>query len=132
MPTPIEHRTASQPERKPCPAPARNLLIPPPTSRVAFCASPICPTSRSTGSVGMKRYFGAKSAKSCLPSRHWIGENHKTEGAVYMSVARKHCRPMDPTTIEMRAPLILATDPELGRRAIRIVVDGNWVCFVEL
>ena len=76
MSTPTEHRTASQPERKPCPVPGRNLLIPPPTSRVAFCASPIYPALRSTGSAGMKQSYGAKSAKSCSPSM---------EGAVLMS-----------------------------------------------
>jgi len=32
----MEHRTASQLERKPCPAPGRNPSIPLPTSRVAF------------------------------------------------------------------------------------------------
>ena len=47
--TPIQHRTASQTERKPCPAPCRNLSdlpsIRPLTSRVAFCVSPICPAT---------------------------------------------------------------------------------------
>ena len=38
MPTPIEHRTASQTERN-GPAPSRNPLIQPPTSPVAFCVS---------------------------------------------------------------------------------------------
>ena len=80
MPTPIEHRTASQTERKPCPALGRNPLIPPPTSRVAFCVSPICPATRSTGLAGMKQSFGAKPARSCLLSTHWIVANHKIEG----------------------------------------------------
>ena len=43
MPTPIEHRMASQTERKPGPTLGRNPLIPPPTSHVAFCVWPICP-----------------------------------------------------------------------------------------
>ena len=44
MPTRIRHRTASRTEQKPDPTLGRNPLIPPPTSRVAFCVSPICPT----------------------------------------------------------------------------------------
>ena len=67
----------------------RTSSIPPLTSRVAFCASPICPTSRSTGSAAMKQSFGAKPARSCLPSMHWIAANHKIEGAVSVSVAGK-------------------------------------------
>jgi hypothetical protein len=103
MPNPIEHRTASQLERKPWPAPSRNLLIPPPSSPVVFCAWPICPISRSTGSAGMKRYFGAKSVKFCLPSRHLSAENQKTEGADSLLAAGEHCRTMDPTAIELRS-----------------------------
>ena len=76
MPTPIEHRTASQTERKPGPALSRNPLIPPPTSPVAFCVSPICPTTRSTGLAGMKQCFGARPARSCLLSMHWIVASH--------------------------------------------------------
>ena len=45
MPTPIEHRTASP---TPSPTPSRNLpsllSILAPTSRDAFCGSPICPS----------------------------------------------------------------------------------------
>ena len=70
---------------KPDPAPGRNPLILAilPTSRVAFCVSPICPTSRSIASADMKQPCGAKSARSCLPSMHWIVANHKREGAVF-------------------------------------------------
>ena len=100
-PTPIEPRRVSRLERKLCPAPSRNLLTPPLTSRGAFCASPICPTLRSTGSADMKQFFGAKSAKSSSPSTHWIVANRKIEGAVSMPVAGKTCRPMEATTIEL-------------------------------
>ncbi len=41
MPNPIEHCTASQTKRKPSPALGRNPLIPPPTSHVACCVSPL-------------------------------------------------------------------------------------------
>ena len=37
IPTPIEHPTTSQTERKPDPALGRNPLIPPLISHVAFC-----------------------------------------------------------------------------------------------
>jgi hypothetical protein len=41
---------------------------------------PICPTSRS--SAGMKSSFGAKSARSSLPSMPWIGANLRIEGVI--------------------------------------------------
>jgi hypothetical protein len=31
----------------------------------------------------MKPSFGAKSAKSCLPSTHWSGANRKIEGKAF-------------------------------------------------
>ena len=71
------------------PALGQNPLISPPTSRVAFCASPICPAIRSTGLAGMKQFFGARLARSCLLSMHWIVANHKIEGAASVSVAGK-------------------------------------------
>ena len=65
--TAIRHRTVSQTEQKPCPAPCRNLSdlpsIRPLSSRVAFCVSPICPTTRSIASADMKQPFGAKSGQ---------------------------------------------------------------------
>ncbi len=79
-----------------------------------FCGLPICPTSRSTGSAGMKLSFGVKSAKSCLPSTHWTGANRKIEGAVFVSEGGKHCRLKHATTIELRGPPICAIDAELG------------------
>jgi hypothetical protein len=54
MPAPIEHRPASQAERKPGAALGRNLLIPPPSSRGAFCVWPIWPATRSTGLAGIR------------------------------------------------------------------------------
>ena len=38
----------------------------------------ICPASRSTDLAGMKRSSGARPAKFCLPSMHWIVANHRT------------------------------------------------------
>ena len=68
------------------PAPCRNLLnllsIPPLSSRVAFCVSPICPTTRSIASADMKQRFGAKPARSYLRLMPWIAANHRIEGAV--------------------------------------------------
>src|ERR1700730_3465797 len=81
----------------------------------------------------MKRSFSAKSAKSCLPSTHWIVANHKIEGAVSVSVAGKNCRPMDATTIERHGPAC-AIDAELGRDGRAIGINHgrcNWVCFVK-
>ena len=113
-PTPIEHRTASQTDRKTGPALGQNPLIPPPTSHIAFCVWPICPATRSTGLAGMKQSFGARPAKSCLLSMHWIAASHKTEGAVSVSVAGKTCRPIDGTTIELPDLSIYAIDAQLG------------------
>ena len=95
MPALIVHRPASQTERKPGAALSQNLLIPPPNSRVAFCVWPICPATRSTGLAGMKQSFGARPARSCLLSMHWIVANHKREAAVSVSVAGKTCRPTE-------------------------------------
>ena len=64
-------------EQKPCPTLGRNPSIPPLTSRVAFCASPIFPTTRSTASADTKQPCGAKPARSCLRSMPWIAANHK-------------------------------------------------------
>ena len=112
MPTPIVHRTASQTEPKPGPALVRNPLILPPISHVAFCVSPICPAIRSIASADMKQPFGAKSARFCLPSMHWIVANHKRECAVSVSVAGKTCRPTD-ATIELPDPPIYAIDAKI-------------------
>ena len=87
MPTRIELRTKLPLEGIPCRAPSRNPSIPPPTSRVAFCVSLICPTSLLIGSAAMKPSFGVKSAKSCLPSTRWIVANHKRGGAVSVAAA---------------------------------------------
>ena len=58
----------------------------------------------------------------CIRDRHWIVANHKIEGAVSVSGAGKHCRPMDATTIELRGPTICAIDAKLGERAR----DESW------
>jgi hypothetical protein len=55
----------------------------------------------------MKASFGAKSAKSCWPSTHWIVADHKIEGAIFISVAGGNCHPIDATTIELRQPIRL-------------------------
>jgi hypothetical protein len=67
----------------------------------------------------MKRSFGAKSAKSCLPSTHWIVANHKIEGAVSVSVADENRPPTDATTIELRDRPIYAIDAERGETGKR-------------
>ena len=76
--------------------------IPPPSSRVAFCDSPICPTTRSTASADMKQPFGAKPARSFLLLMSWIAANHGIEGAVSVSAADKNCH-MSPRNANFRA-----------------------------
>ena len=65
----IRQRAILRTQKKPCRGPSRMLSdllsILPLSSRVAFCVSPICLTSRSIASAAMKRSFGAKFAKSC-------------------------------------------------------------------
>jgi hypothetical protein len=102
---------------------ANRPSIPPPTSRVASCASPIYPTSRSTGSAGMKRSSGAKSAKSCLPSTLWIVASRKIAGAVTVSVVGQTCRPMGATAIELRGAINAGFGDRVNRSANGIVVD---------
>ena len=65
-----------------CPGSGPESIDPAPTSHVAFCVSPIWPATRSTGLAGMKQSFGARPARSCLLSMHWIVANHKREVAV--------------------------------------------------
>ena len=77
--------------------------IPPLSSRVAFCVSPICLTTRSTASADMKQPFGAKPARSCLHLMPWIAANHGIEGAVSVSAAGKNCRPTSPRNVNSRA-----------------------------
>jgi hypothetical protein len=70
---------------------------------------------------GERRTFGAKSVRSCLLSMHWIAANHKREGAVFVSVAGKTCRPTD-ATIE------LPRQPRIHCRSIRVEVSGTDEC----
>jgi hypothetical protein len=56
--------------------------------------------------VGMKQSFGARPARSCLLSMHWIVANHKRESAVSVPVAGNTRRPTDTTIIELTDPLI--------------------------
>ena len=126
----IRHRTPSPTKQKQCPVQGPVLLnlppIPPLTSRVAFCVSPICPTSRSIASADTKQPCGAKPAKSCSRSMHWIVVSHRREGAVSVSVAGKTYRQMDTTTIDLPDPLIDSIDPGERSRSAQI-----WVCFVK-
>ena len=96
-PTPTEHPTAAQTERKPRQALGRSLLIPPSNSRVAFCVW-LCPVTRLTDLADTKQSCGARPARSCLLSMHWIAASRKTEDAASVSVADKTCRPKDATT----------------------------------
>ena len=71
----------------------RNLsnlaLILPPTSPVAFCASRICPTTRSTASADMKELFGVKLGRFCLRLMPWIAANQRIEGAASVLAGRQ-------------------------------------------
>ena len=85
----------------------RNLSIVPsilaPTSRVAFCVSRICPTTRSIVSAAMKQPYGARLPRSCLPSMPWIAVNHGTDGVVFVTAPGKICRPTKTMRYEFRA-----------------------------
>ena len=78
------------------------MSILPLSSRVAFCVSPTCPTTRSTASADTKQPFGAKSARSCLRLMPWIAANHKIGGAVSVSAADKNCLRTRAMTIDFR------------------------------
>jgi ERF superfamily len=104
--THIQHRTTARTKPETCPAPSgnpsRRLSIPPQSLRVAFCVSPICPTTRLTASADMKRPFGAKPARSFLHSMSWIAADHGIEGAVSVSVVGKNCRFTIPRLVSLR------------------------------
>ena len=82
--------------------PSKLLSILPLSSRVAFCVSPICPTTRSTASADMKQPFGAKPARSCLHLMPWIAANHGIEGAVYALAIGRDCQSTNALTISRR------------------------------
>ena len=92
--------------RKPCPAPRREppdrSSVPPLSSRVAFCVSPICLTSRSIALADMKQPFGGKRARSCLRSMLWIVANHMKEGAVFMLAGGKNHHLSTATNVDVR------------------------------
>jgi len=56
--------------------------------------------------AGMKQSFGARPARSCLLSMHWIVANHKREGAVSIPIVGKTCWPTDATIIEPPTDLL--------------------------
>jgi hypothetical protein len=60
----------------------------------------------------MKQFFGVGLARSCLLSMHWIVANHKREGVVAVSIAKKTCRPMDAATIELPNRPVYAIEGE--------------------
>ena len=105
--TAIQHRMAARTKLKTCPTPSANpsrlLSILPQSSRVAFCVSPICPTTRSIASADMKQPFGAKPARSFLLLMSWIAANHGIEGAVSVSAGGKNCRSTIPRNVNFRA-----------------------------
>jgi hypothetical protein len=72
-----------------------------PTAELARCflRLPICPTTHSIASAGIKQPFGAKPARSCLRLMPWIAANHRIESAVSASTVGKSCRPTDATSI---------------------------------
>jgi hypothetical protein len=80
-----------------CPAPPLNLLnrhsILLLSSRVVFCVSPICPTSRLIASAAMKQPSGAKLAGSSIRSMPWIAANRKKGAVAAVSMISENCRP---------------------------------------
>ena len=100
--TQIQHRTAARAKQPPSGNPSKRRSIPPPSSRVAFCDSPICPTTRSTASADMKEPFGAKPARSFLLLMPWVAANHGIEGAVSVSAVGKNCRSTIPRNVNFR------------------------------
>ena len=76
---------------------------------------PIRPVTRPTRLAGMRQPYGARPARFCLLSTHWIAANHKREAAVSVSMAGKTRRPTDATAVEAPTHLLYAIDVELGR-----------------
>ena len=70
----------------------------------------------------MKQSFGARPARSCLLSMHWIVANHKRKAAVSVSDGRQYPPADGRDDFELPNPSIYAIDAELGRdgRAIGI------------
>ena len=99
------HGITNETEARPGSGP--NPLIPPSTSHVAFCVWPICQATRSTGLADMKQSFGARPAKSCLLSMHWIVANHTKDGAVSASAASQNCRPTSAMSVDFRTRRLL-------------------------
>ena len=79
---------------------------------LAFCVSPICPTTRSTASADMKQPFGAKPDRSFLLLMSWIAANHGIEGAVFVSAGGKTCRSTITRNVNFRARRSEAARPD--------------------
>ena len=79
---------------------ARSIL--PLTSRVAFCVSPICPTSRSTASADTRQRYGAKSVRFYSHSMPWIAASRRREGGVTVSAAGKNWRPTRARSVDLQ------------------------------
>jgi hypothetical protein len=103
-----KHRTAAHAKLNTCPAPSANPPKPPSilplSSRVVFCALPICLTRRSTGSTDMKRPFGVRPARFCSHLMSWIAANHGIGGAVSVSAVGKNCRSTIPRNVSSCPP----------------------------
>ena len=93
-----------------------------PTSHVAFCVWPICPTYPLDRLSRYEAILWRQAGQILFALDAWIVANHKIEGAVSASAAGNTCRPTDATTIELPDPSIYAIEAELGRdgRAIGI------------
>ena len=80
----------------------RGSAIPTLSSRVAFCVSPIRPTTRSIASGDMKQPFGATLARSCLHAMPWIAANRRKDGA-FPRRRPTRADPTNATSAEFRA-----------------------------
>ena len=71
--TQIQHRTPVRTNLET--SPSKQLCISPANSHVAFCNSPICPTTRSTASADMKQPLGVRPGRFCLHLISWVAAN---------------------------------------------------------
>jgi hypothetical protein len=95
------------------------------TSRVAFCGSPICPTSRLIVLAVTKQRCGGRSAKLSLPLRPSTAANHKNEGAVCTSATINNLRPQVEGITSVQRPTLVARGEGANCRRCWVATRGT-------
>jgi len=110
----IKWRTKPKPYLTRCPNLLNLSSIPPLTSLVASCGSPICLTTRSTASADMKQPFGAKPPRFCLDLTSLAAANHGIGDTVSLVVDVRNSAPTVRTNVDLEKAIARHPNLEIG------------------